>query len=284
MPLKLTMLFQVTTEPTDASAAIPHTGGWSESIWTTGSGFLPVQAMAAIAIARSNGLPKQAAITGFRQGLYTISGNKLLPGGTAVYKRLWPGNAANPTDLPQVALELSGTSQTSINSNRFTLRCIPDDMMKFGEYQPTPAFKAFVTVYSNLLTGQGGPLAQFGAFAFIGRDLAQPTAVVNSIAAGVVTLRGAVGGVANTDFLRLNRVYDDNGDPVKGSFLITAINGNAYTVLGLGGRTVATPSGTARIDKISIFNYQAISPVRAVVKKVGRPSQQYRGRRSKQRI
>ena len=44
---------------------------------------------------------------------------------------------------------------------------------------------------------------------------------------------------------------------------------------------MTTPSGTARLDKISYFRYSTLIPSRCVIRKVGRPFQQYRGRLEK---
>jgi hypothetical protein len=120
-------------------------------------------------------------------------------------------------------------------------------------------------------------------FGFIGRDLAQASVRVLKIAVNLITLEAIPGtGLAIGDFIRLHRVFDDNNLPVKGAFVVTAIAANIITVQGLNA-TVTEPSGTLRRDLLTFFNYGAIAPIRAVVKKVGRPFEQYRGRRSKTR-
>jgi hypothetical protein len=281
MPLKVSMLFQVTTNPPNPQYAIPHTGGWSESFWSPTIAFFTSQVLAAYGNVRANLLPGQASIVGFRQSLYTVAGNKLLPGGVSTLKRLIAGNSQNITDLPQVSLEIAGLAAGAINGNRFRLGAIPDSMMTNGEYQPTPAFAGQVTSYLNLLSGRvtiNG--VNIPAVGFVGRDLAQPTTAVNAVANGVVTLRQNIGGQVNVDFLRLHRVVDIAGNPLRGSYLITGINGNAYTLQGLPLQVVTKPNGTARLDRIGVFQYAALNVSRAVVKKVGRPFQSYRGRQS----
>lgn len=282
MALKVTLLFNVTTQATDPTSAIPHTGGWSESWWYRSSAFLTEAGLQRFLSARANMLPFGSSIIGVRQGLYTLQGNKILPQGTSVFKSLYGGNQAFANDLPQVALEMSGLAAGAINANRFTLRSIPDSQMANGEYTPSPAFKALVTIFRAHLIGNinGG----LNAFGFVGRDLTRPTSNVHSVAAGVVTLAANIGGVQGTDYLRFHRVKNDQGLPISGAFLITNIAGNVYTVQGLAGQAVTVANGTARIDALSQFDFTQVNPVRAAVKKIGRPSQGYRGRQSKRRV
>lgn len=276
MPQRLTYLFAVTTDPQDRSSANPHSGGWSESVWLPNPISASDPLIANFGASRARLLPGESAIIGFRLENYTIFGNKLLPGGTSTGKLNLPGIPARLTGQPQDALQLSGQASAAPNTNHFTLRNIPDGVMSYGEYQPDSTYKGFMTTYTSAIA--------FGVFGFIGRDRSQPSAVVNQIAGGVVTLAANVGGVANQDFLRLHRVYDNAGNPVKGSYLITAIAGNAYTLQGLPAQAVGKPSGTARLDKIAFYNIGSVTVDRAVSRKVGRPFEAYRGRRSKTRV
>lgn len=269
---RLTLLLQNTTDPQDREAASPHTGGWSESWWANAILPLGASGITALVQKRAALLPKEASVVGKRVGLYNLSGNKLLPQGSATAKVLAPGSGGRPCDLPQVALEMSGTATGAANKSRFVLRCMPDEIMVRGEYQPGSTFKGLVTQFCNEIASQG--------WGFIGRDLAQPAFRVLAIAAGVVTLDGDAGGVVNTSYLRLNRVFDNNENPVKGAFRITAKAGNNYTLAGLDPAIVAAASGTARIDLVTWLDFATVVPSRAVVKKIGRPFEGYRGRQS----
>jgi hypothetical protein len=168
---------------------------------------------------------------------------------------------------------MAGTATGQPNSSRFTLRGIPDSQMTRGEYQPDSGYKSLVTQFCNQLSNN--------AWAFLGRDLSKPSQKVMSIAGNVVTLQGAIGAVAMTDYMRFRRVYDDLGKPVTGSFLIQTIVGNAYTLAGFDGATLTAPSGTARVDAIRLCDFGTVAPSRAVVRKIGRPFASYRGRQSK---
>ncbi len=285
---RISLLFQLTTNPTNLSNAIPHTGGWSESTWIAAGAPTSMQTyLANWAQIRAIMLPGQAAIVGGRLANYTLSGNRLLPGGTSNFKFLVAGNSNYGTDVPQMALELGGSSGALPNANRFTLRGIPDAYVVYGEYQPDPNFKAAVTKYINFLTG-GRQNVQGVTSGFIGRVLNNPVGRVQTVVAAAagagfnmtVTLSQDVGGTINQDYLRFHRVSDVNGNPIKGTYLIIGKAANVYTLQGTPNQNVTKPSGTARIDLLNLYPYTTIAPSRILVRKVGRPFQGYRGRAS----
>jgi len=270
------MLMQVTTEPIQVMDAVGHTGGWSESWWTNS---IPRADQAgpflALMTARANLLPLQAGIVGFRIANYTISGNKLLPGGAQTGRILKRGTNAT-TDLPQVALEIGCTSAEG-NSSQPSLRCIPDVVMKQGEYQPSATFRNSVIYYCSRVVEDG--------WCILGRNLTLPTARVLSIVAGVATLSGPIGAVAGESYIRLGRVKDQNGRNVQGAFYCSAIGvGNLYTLTGLPQGLVVGESGTARVDAIVLRDITGAVASRAVARKVGAPFQRYRGRASKRAV
>jgi len=274
---RLTNILQLSTNPTDLTTARIHVGGWSESFWTSlnpagYNGPWERQQQARCLL-----LPPTAAIVGYRTQVYTMTGNKLLPGGTTSGRQNFPGRNTLTTDLPQVAVQFNATGAGVPNTTRLTMRGMPDDIMKGGEYQPNAAFKTAVTLMVNTMKGFN--------FGFIGRDLAQASVRVLAIAANVITVDAIPGtGLQVDDFIRLNRVYDAQGFPVQGAYAVEAINlvAKTITVRNLAAN-VTKPSGTLRRDQLDYFTFDAIQPIRAVVKKVGRPSEQYRGRRSKVR-
>jgi len=273
MPQRVTFLFQITTTPQNRSDAAPHTGGWSESWWSNTPVDLGGSFVQGLAQGRARLLPAQGSIVGVRSAIYTLSGNKLLPGGSSTGKLQYPGSASRPTDLPQVALEMTGSTAGQPNASRFTLRGMPDEIMVGGEYQPDSAFRGAVTAFCNRLVTAG--------WSFVGRDLSKPSANILSIAGGVMTLDASIGAAAG-DYVRMRRVYDDDVNPVKGAYRVTLVAG-AGTVLTLANMdaTVSVANGSARVDEIKLFAFSEVSPSRAVVRKVGRPFAGYRGRQSK---
>lgn len=277
MITRVSLLFQVTTSPLDRTSASPHSGGWSEQFYINGQLASGSESIRTLAQSRAAILPSEAACIGARFAYYNINANKLFPSGTATVKFQFRGNPNYTTDLPQVALEMSGSTLSGPNTSRFRLRCIPDSVMVGGEFQPDASFRRLLTVYSN-------NLSNFNNLGFIGRNLSLPSARVLSIAGNTVTLDGSIGAVLGTDYMRFNRVLDITGVPVQGVYRIVNFAApGTYTVAGLEQRT-AGPNGTARVDQLSFFDYSTIVPVRAVVKKVGRPFENYRGRASKRRV
>jgi hypothetical protein len=274
------MVFSVTTEVVIPTVAAAHSGGWTESLWTGGNSYISIPDQNALITARARLLPKQASIVGIRQGLYTISGNKLLPQGTSGRKTVKAGLDGYNVNLPQDSLELSGTSATTINSNRFRIGCLPDEVVQKGEFAPNTFYTFYLNEYMALLA------AGANAWSFICRKLSNPTARVMSITPGLnatatIVVSAPLTPTAGTSYLRLHRVYDNVNEPVKGAFLVTTVNSpTSYVISGYSGGTVVDPSGTTRIDEIILVPYGLVTVSRAVVKKIGRPSSSYRGRAS----
>jgi len=272
---RLSFLFSVTTAPPDLASAVAHSGGWSESHWR--SVVLPLSDVFVTSLARkrANLLPSYASCIGVRSEVFTVSGNKLFPQGTDTARFLYPGGQGESLNLPQDALQCVATTGIGPNASRFTLRCLPDFVIESGEYYPTTGFKTAVTTFFTELNAGWG---------FVGRDRSQPSSRVNHIAGNVVTFAANIGGTENVSFIRFNRTYDDLGLPIKGTYLITNIAGNVYTVQGLNRTLSGAPSGSARVDLLTFFAYVKTSPQRAVTRKIGRPFEQYRGRRSTSRV
>jgi hypothetical protein len=272
---KYTMLFQMTTEPTDRASASAHSGGWSESFWRKTLAPVLDGDFNALLQARAGLLPKQASIVGFRIGTYTITGNQIFPGGTSTGRKQLPGSRSRETDVPQMALEFGGTAPDG-NSSRFTARCIPDNQVSFGEYQPTPDFKTAVRRYTDEIAT--------GAWCLLGRDLTKPSIRVLSIIANVVKLAGNSACTPGVDFLRFNRVYSTGGLPITGSYRIIEktidpiTGGDNLTLAGLPAGTTAGVSGSARLDFAILGDYSEVSVSRIVVRKIGAPFEKYRGK------
>lgn len=277
MPTRITFLFDQTTEPTDRVRASPHSGGWSESWWTSIAGGFTKSTNDLLMSKRALLLPEAASIIGLRVSDYNLVGNTLVPAGSSTQSNRFPGVIGEPCDLPQVALELSGRAAGFPNGNHLALRGIPDGVMVNGEYQPDGTFRASMAEYLRVVLING--------IGFVGRDLAQPRHAVISIGGGLVRV-GPGAGFNEDDYVIFNSVRDDAGKTVKGRYLVTAPvapPGNSYAVQGLQGRTVSVANGTVRKDIAKFFQYGSLVVSRAVVRKVGRPFESYRGRQSRRR-
>jgi len=275
---RYSMIFQMTTTPEDRSAASAHTGSWSESFWRKTVAPTIDGDFNALMNARAPMLPKQASIVGFRIAKFTITGNQVFPGGSSTGRVQKPGVPTRQTDVPQMALEFSGTAPDG-NSNHFTARCVPDDQVSFGEYQPTAAYKNAVTRYTQEVAG--------GGWCLLGRDLTRPSFRVLSIAANVVTLAGNSGATPGVDFIRFNRVKSTAGKPITGAYRVVAKEidpvtaGDILTVVGLPAGTTAGVSGSARLDFAILGDFDEVRVSRIVVRKIGAPFEKYRGKSSR---
>lgn len=273
MPIyRSSLIFAVTTQPVNPIKAFARSGGWSEGFWSTFNPSGSTQ-LNQIANLRAAMLPAQVSVTGFRVAVFNIDGNRLQPAGTSAGKFLFPGATRYSVDVPQAGLEMSFPAVGAPNNARPVLRGLPDEVVVNGEYSPDPTFSAAFNRYVTALNVNG--------FGFVGRDLASASARVLAITAGVVNLSQVLAGVAIGDFLRFHRVTNTLGRPISGAFLVTNIAGQQYTLSGLGANAVIVPSGTARKDTLSFFAYAPGTFGSVVVKKIGRPSRGYRGRRSK---
>ncbi len=274
MAYRYDMLFQLTTAPTQAAKAISHTAGWSESHWRQTLLAQDNQTLNRLLRGRAAMLPKQAAMVGLRVGNFTIQGNKLLPGQTSIRKFLKPGPATFSCDVPQMAIELGG-STSGLNSSKFAVRGMPDGQVVNGEYSPNADWDQFLQEYMNALTVDGWQM--------IGRVLSNPTYAIDAISAsGVCTLK-VLTPFANGAQIRLLRVRDNQGFSISGVFSAAQVAGSTFLLEGWPQGTVVSRNGSIRVDAIDLFTFTDMEVSRVVVRKVGRPFEQYRGRRSKSR-
>jgi hypothetical protein len=273
---KKTLFFALTTAPTQGVAS-PRSGGWSESFWVNANPYNPFTFSTLWPRTRAALLPPQAAIVGARDQIYTINGNKLVPGGSTVYKGGYIGSSGLNCDVPQMALMCDGTT-AGINQSRMTLRGIPDSVIVNGEYQPglgfQQAFNAYVTA-----------LLEAPAFGSVGRDLSQVAVRINGIAVNQLTTASVIPGLVNdSSYVRFVHARDDNGKPITGSYLVTAGAGTTLLTLANLNVTMTRPNGLLRLDQIVFSPFIQVLPIKSVVRKIGRPSSGYRGRASKRRV
>src|SRR5437762_6325601 len=138
MPLlKTSLVMSMTTNPVDRAAATARSGGWSEQFWRNGDALTGLQATT-IAGFRALMLPDRASVIAVKQQVYTIVNNKLRPGGSSVIPVNAPGNPFYTLDVPQAALRLAVLTPSNPNKGNYTLRGMPDECVRYGEYQPRP--------------------------------------------------------------------------------------------------------------------------------------------------
>jgi hypothetical protein len=275
MPLvKVSTLISFVTRPVDLGSAAAHAGGWSEQVWCPTPPFSRIQAVG-FGTVRANLLPQLCTIVGLRQQIYTIAGNKLVPGGASVLPLNLPGASAYTINNPQSSLALRITSAGVANVGRYTLRAVPDEVMVNGEFNGDLIYKGRIdALAAAMIAYQTG---------FVGRNLAAVSAsCLGSDGTSMIVANSGIFAVG--DFVRFVKIKGSTSLPVSGTFQITAIlPGNKITFVG-GAGSNAKPGGTIRVDGIGYFTTAAVSIGRAGVRKVGRPFGGYVGRRSKRRV
>lgn len=281
MPTKVTLLF---TQPTGPGAGQTGTGrtrvgGWSESYICDLTDLALVRARVyssgawgfGLANARSLLLPRMGAIVGerFQQVLPKIGSSA-----TDAVRRV---GSTWDTDVPNMALLVHASSSIQNSIRRWALKDIPDTQVTFGEYSPLPAYKSVVDIF----------LAEMNSWGFaVQNATAAKSDILTITAAGLVTLPAASPFVVN-DVLNFHKCQ-----------YLLAFNTFSFKrkVLSLGPLptqfTIQDPLGVDLINgdcqRVQLV-YSPISTSSAVadkvcVRKIGRPFDQFRGRRSKRRV
>ena len=272
--------FNLTTDPRNRAVAKARTGGWSEDHWDfAGTKAIDGNSVGRLAQIRSFLLPKEASLTGWTLQQFTISGNKLLPGRTATFKTTLPGPVVWTVNIPQDALQVSYATVGAPNTGRFTLRAFPDELIQSGEYNGIQLGEVNLKALYDELTGNN----QWGSLV---RDLTQPTFRVvsfNGTLGTLVTEAGSAFPIGS--YVILKRVRDQvTGKPISGSFRVMQNNAAPQYTLADTPNGAQANKGTCRIDQLVIRQYGTCATDRIVSRKIGRPSEEYRGRRSKKRV
>jgi hypothetical protein len=284
---KASLIFRFNTQPGQAAVVTPaRQGGWSESFWYTAP--LTNAQMAVLATVRAAMMCPDCAVIGWRQTPYSWTLNRLLPGKSSVGTVFQGGKFTGETNSPDDTLRMRGTALAGQVAWTIFFHAIPDDVIESASFVNNNQFNAVLNLFVAALRGQGTTLP---AIQWLGRDPTQQSQQVQSVngPAGTITTAIALAGMAAGQFVRTHRVYDDLGNPIRGSFMCTLVTPNAngtvtYTVLGLPDLVRSTPSGTARRDVIGTGAITALAPQLLSSRKIGRPTLLYRGRRAKQRL
>lgn len=288
MAIKVVILFELVTRQRAPDAQCPsgaenigytertHVAGWSESCWWD------TDNVAALMNALRRGVGGKGGLLPTRAGLLPASGAiigvRLYKGGAGrgqSYAMSFPG-FWTIADVPQMALLCKTGPVDFAVTRRFVLRGIPDNFVHSGEFCATRNFATGVAEYFKALSN----------FSFLANDPDAPKIPVFSISAtGLVTAVGATQPFFVNQLVTINRTLDAHGDLRSFSGHVASIGplGNQFTLANW--NIGATTGGTAATKGTKLFDMSdAVSAVsRVVVRKVGRPFEQYRGRRSKSR-
>jgi hypothetical protein len=273
MSWRAAFVIDFASAPTNLQDAAVHKGGWSESMWWDYNN-APTVTGPAWAQKRATLLPRTCRIVGMRLQQFTLVDGQFVAGATSALGIGVSGNSYWDPDLPQVSLSLKASSAGAGNVRRFNLRGVPDAQMSGGEYQPATTYKTLMTQFLDLMTSQG--------WSFPGKNLANASLPIIGIDAGVLKVLNAAGLQAG-NWLRFLKVRDITGKLISGRWQILSIAGNSITLAGFDPTIAVGHVGKVRKEEYSLKVITDIQIGRAAVKKIGRPSEGYRGRRSKRR-
>jgi hypothetical protein len=291
MAIKVVMLIQLTTDTPvssgNAPAAAPsigyaprvHLAGWSESLWWDSNDVTSLIRALKTGYGRLPPLgPSRAALLG---NSAQVIGARLYAGGAGKGQSIafsFPGNASSNVNQPQSAILVVAAPTASAVSRRFTLRGVPGSQESAGEFNPSVAYAKAVSDYFQAL----------GNFSFLANDYTVTQfKILNVSLTGVVTINGAFPTFAINDIVTVKNTLDSGQVRRNYTGQVTALD-PTHNMLTLSNPTWpwgATTGGMIwKPSKVLyLINPANCSVTRIVTRKVGRPFEQYRGRRSKRR-
>jgi hypothetical protein len=278
MPVKVTLLFQATTN-TDFPNLLPkRQAGWTESWYYPGQVIATAQTATigagggggppGLAQLRASFLPPGNAIVGQRYQVVSPTGPSLTTIAT------FPGGWNEAEDIPQQALLVNVPGLAVANVKRLILRGIPDARVVEGEFSPIIGFTASMQNFFNGLSG----------WSFRGRDLAQPRTAILSISAIGAVITETAHSLVVGQMVRILRSRAVDGDLLGGRFQVASVGpaNNVFTLTNWAPGE-ATTGGTVRPDAIIYpsVDVSRVAVARCITRRVGKPFFQYRGRRSR---
>lgn len=267
---KYTMTFELATNTSGGSVG-HRVGGWSESWYMSGSiDAAKIAKFKSLCQYRAVMLPASAAVSGQRYQTVDPVG----PSSTG--RQRFPGQSQLGTDVPQLSLLCRVGSIAGANFRQVELRGLPDSMVEEGEYKPNYQFTQALTGFFRVLQEDG--------WQFRGRDLEAPTVpIVTLDLNGAFVLADAL-TFGKGDRLQVIRTVDEDGIQSGGFFRVATAVSNTEGTLSkwIGGDNKDGKMRIANIIYPSV-NAATMGITGVAVRKVGRPSNSYRGRRSRRR-
>lgn len=276
MPIKMTQFFQLATNTASPGSADRRIGGWSESWYDVGGTIESaiakyrevINGKPALGPARAQLLPRGGSIIGQRFQQVNPKG----PSQSTAFG--FAGDVVNLCDQPQAALLMKVKALNANNIRQHIVRGIADAWLQEGEFvrnlaDATPRLTNYMQALSN--------------WSFQGKDLTQPLIPILTIETnGLVTTEVAHNYVP-TDMVLVQSSVTPFGVPISGRYQVNTI-GPAVVNFTLR-NWVSGPTEGGRVRKDAVVfpsvNPETIAISRCIVRKVGRPFNAYRGRRSK---
>jgi len=267
MATKCTWLIQLgTISPAGNPARL---AGYSES-WYSPDAFSTqlLSNFTQLAIVRASLLPASGTIVGLR----FQQTNGVTAGASVSQPISLPGTSGSLTDAPQIAIKIQLNAAAGLpNKKILILRGVPDDCVAKGEFNPTTAFRTNLTTFlANLVNTP---------WLWRGRDLtavSYPILTVTPLGAYQLSAPSVI--PANT-VVQVLRSKNLAGRQKGGFFFVTTPTAFTGTLLNWNhGDTTGGRMRTAGIVFPAPRGFLIPPIVVAIVKKVGRPFSQYRGR------
>jgi hypothetical protein len=263
--IKCSLLFKATTAPTTA-VETPRTGGWSEQYIFSGSFSDAANATNSLAAARAKLLPNNTAVVGQRMQQISPAG------GSQTFRKIFPGAAGLAQDIPQMALNYNLRASNGLNVLRRQIRGLPDARVVNGAYQGSRDYDNAIILWD----------VQLDNYVFIAIDKSQPKIpVVNVQLDGTFTLMEDM-TFAVGDRLQAYRMVDNFKQAVKGLYPVKTRTDARHGVLDNWTAVAVVTKGFLRKYIRGPIPISGSEPALGGVTthKVGRPFDQYVGRRS----
>lgn len=277
MGVKWTILMQERTNISNPTRPQGRIAGWSESYYTeAGFGQTTLDNFRELCRLRARVLPTGAAVIGQRF-------QQVLPvGASQSLGNRYPGRAGDPADIPQMAVNFKIVATNFINTKSVILRGVPDGQVEEGEFAPTTSYRqALLDFFGQLSLFQFRSLDKTDGL--VGIISITPNTVAPLDRATVYTDAPYALTVGNR--VKILRTLDASKRQVGGVF--TMHEGIDATHFSINGWTLGpTVGGKARRNATIWCTYSVPDNLYGGVvttKKVGLPSNRYRGRASKRR-
>lgn len=283
VPTKVVMLFK--DEASSPNPALNRIGGWSESVYHASDDLAVIDTALKIGDGNVNGLLPARALLLPASG--SIVGVRLYKGGAGkgVSQSVqYPGQATFPTDVPQMSLQMSARSLLTGGVRRWLLRAIPDQFVVTGTFAPN-------TNYLGSLASYKGALTQFSFYSqtatevgfHINQIVAIPPVPPATVGTGLCSTLEPHSFAAGNQVTVYSTVKADGSKVTVQTRVLSVQSVNQLTLPNwTEGNTTGGILGSP-LKTIDTFNFFQIQVGLISVRKVGRPFDLYRGRRSKRR-
>lgn len=265
MSYKYTMLFGYQSNRTGVSPLPARVAGMTEGFYR-GDDTPQPGLFDALCSNRSQMLPVGCSIIGQRI-------QRVLPNGPVTSNsKFWPGmgSIGGAADIPQMALRASFVATDGLNKITRLLHMIPDICVKEGELVPTNAWAEALRYFQLQLIDKAWRFRSVDK-----TNLNVPLVSISAIGEAIsITPHGLVAG----NEVIVTRAKSSTGKTYKlTGRVVSAADATHFVMTGAAGFALTGGYSRRKTTVLPIIN--GVFPGRVTTRKVGRPSDAYRGRR-----